>query len=220
MKTNALAITALALGGAAFLTGLIPVLGMLLGAAGITLGVIALTKGQNKPMSIIGAVAGTIGAITSLIALLVVIAVIPALDEPTPVAQPTQSAEATPEATTTPTETPAETPEPVEPEAPALAPQVEAELLTQLGTNSFPEGLTRDPNNLLFYIANIEDHNTSTVRITIQSTMTKDDATLVGERAFNLVGQQIPDLDTIIITDQGGVDRANIYRADLPLLRG
>lgn len=70
----------------------------------------------------------------------------------------------------------------------------------------------------MFYIASIEDHDPSTVRITVQADMSRDEAELTGTRIFNLVGGQIEEVRTIIMTDAGGIDRANLYRRNIPLL--
>ena len=47
---------------------------MLLGAAALIIGFIALKKGQNKVMSIIGLIGGALGFISSLVWLIVLIA--------------------------------------------------------------------------------------------------------------------------------------------------
>lgn len=66
-KPSGLAITALILGIAAFLTGLVPVLGLLLGATAIVLGILALRAHQSKGLGITGIVLGAIAALTSLL---------------------------------------------------------------------------------------------------------------------------------------------------------
>lgn len=68
------AVTALILGIIAFLSGLIPVVGMVWGLAALIFGFIALKKKQNKVMSIIGLVGGGLGFITSLLMLILIIA--------------------------------------------------------------------------------------------------------------------------------------------------
>ena len=65
--TNPLAITSLALGIIAILSGWVVVLGFIVGAAAIVLGMIAFKKPGGKGMSITGIITGSIGALTSLI---------------------------------------------------------------------------------------------------------------------------------------------------------
>ncbi|CAL4860313.1 hypothetical protein [Microbacterium sp. MM2322] len=62
-----LAIAALVVGIAAFLTGLIPWLGLLLGLTAFALGVLALTRGQSKVFALVGGSLGAIAAVTGLI---------------------------------------------------------------------------------------------------------------------------------------------------------
>ena len=62
-----LAITALVVGIIAFLTGLVPVLGFILGAVAVVFGIIALVKKQSKGMAITGLALGAVALITSLI---------------------------------------------------------------------------------------------------------------------------------------------------------
>ena len=62
----ALALSALIVGIAAFLFGLIPVFGALVGAAAVVLGVFALRKKQPKVLAIIGIALGGIAVISSI----------------------------------------------------------------------------------------------------------------------------------------------------------
>lgn len=64
---NGIAIAALVVGIVAFVTGWVPILGLLLGIAAVVLGVIGLKKAAGKGMSIAGLVTGAIGALTSLV---------------------------------------------------------------------------------------------------------------------------------------------------------
>jgi len=68
-----LAITSLVLGIIAFVTGWIPVWGILIGLVAILLGVIALAKRQTKGMAITGIITGALGAIASAFMLAFVI---------------------------------------------------------------------------------------------------------------------------------------------------
>jgi len=61
-----LAITALVLGIIAFVTGLIPVWGFVVGFTAIAFGVVALAKKQSKGMAITGIVTGALAALTSI----------------------------------------------------------------------------------------------------------------------------------------------------------
>lgn len=70
-RSNGLAIAALVVGVVAFLTGLIPWVGLLLGVAAVVLGVIALVKRQSKALSITGTALGAVAAITGLIVAIV-----------------------------------------------------------------------------------------------------------------------------------------------------
>lgn len=64
--TGGLAIAALVISIIAFLTGLVPVLGMLLGAAAVALGILALRARQSKGMSITALILGGLAVLTSL----------------------------------------------------------------------------------------------------------------------------------------------------------
>lgn len=68
-----LAIAALVVGVAAFLTGWIPVWGLIAGIAAVLLGIFALVKGQSKGMAIPGLILGAIAALTSLVTTIVMI---------------------------------------------------------------------------------------------------------------------------------------------------
>ena len=63
---KALALSALIVGIVAFLTGLLPVVGAIIGAAAITLGIVALAKKQSKGLAIPGVALGAIALITSI----------------------------------------------------------------------------------------------------------------------------------------------------------
>jgi len=89
------AIVALIVGGVAFLLGLVPVLGVLLGATAILFGLLALRAHQPKVLSIIGIALGGVAALTSIIATIGLVVLPPSLS---PAALPgiatSQSAEA------------------------------------------------------------------------------------------------------------------------------
>lgn len=65
-KPKALALSALIVGIVAFLTGLLPVVGIVIGIAAIALGVLALVRKQSKGMSITGIILGAIAALVSV----------------------------------------------------------------------------------------------------------------------------------------------------------
>lgn len=64
-KPATFAIIALVLGIIAFLTGLVPILGLLLGAGAVALGIVALVKKQSKGMAITALVLGGLAFISS-----------------------------------------------------------------------------------------------------------------------------------------------------------
>jgi hypothetical protein len=67
-QPRSLAIAAVALGGAAFLTGLVPVLGLLLAIAAVVLGILALVRSQPKKLAVPGLALGSIALLTGIIA--------------------------------------------------------------------------------------------------------------------------------------------------------
>jgi len=107
-----LAIAALVVGGAAFLTGLVPVLGLLLALAGVALGVLALVKKQQKTLAVIGLVLSSVALLTGIIATSVGLAGLGTSSTTAPVTEP---AEATSEISA-----------PAEPTEEALAPETPA----------------------------------------------------------------------------------------------
>lgn len=72
-KPIGLAVTALVVGGISFFTGFVPVVGLILGVAGIVFGAIVLIKGQSKALSIVGLALGSMAALTSLIVTIVLV---------------------------------------------------------------------------------------------------------------------------------------------------
>ncbi|MDR7110887.1 putative membrane protein YphA (DoxX/SURF4 family) [Microbacterium trichothecenolyticum] len=67
-RRNGLGVAALVVGIAAFLTGLVPWLGLLLAIAAVALGVFALVKKQSKAFAVTGTVLGGVALIAGLIA--------------------------------------------------------------------------------------------------------------------------------------------------------
>jgi len=122
-----LAVAALVLGIAGFLTGLIPWLGLLLGISAVALGVVALARRQSKPFAITG---GSLGAVAALTGLIVAISVgmsanstqttagggpVPAQSDPPAAVAPTSPAQdETPDAATDPADNTEDDEEPQE----------------------------------------------------------------------------------------------------------
>lgn len=130
-KPSGLAVAALVVGICAFLSGLLPVFGALVGVVAVVLGVLALRKHQSKGMSVTGLVLGGVAVIASIGMTAGLGALMSSPSSGGSVASVTRSAEPTDEATSMPPE-PEETPEaeaaaaePVE-EAPAAAPAPQA----------------------------------------------------------------------------------------------
>jgi len=113
-----LAVAALVLGGAAFLTGLVPVLGLLLAIAAVTVAIFALIKKQPKGLAIVGLALGSVALLTGII-----VAGAGAGDsESSPAAADvTESAAPTPSASASAEPAEAAAPEAPEPESPAAA---------------------------------------------------------------------------------------------------
>lgn len=65
-RSKGLALSALIVGIIAFLTGLLPVVGAIIGAVAIALGIIALVKKQSKGLSIPGIILGAVALVTSI----------------------------------------------------------------------------------------------------------------------------------------------------------
>lgn len=137
-KPNGLALAALIVGIGAFLFGLIPVFGALVGIAGVVLGVFALRKQQSKGMAIAGIILGGIAILASISTTVGVGAAVNSASDNQPIAVVAETS--APKATTPETTAPVETPEPVEevatpePVAPAkpVAPAVPVDFLSAL----------------------------------------------------------------------------------------
>ena len=115
MRSKGIAVAALIVSIVAFLGGWIPFIGLLLGAAGIALGVIALVKRQSKALAITSLVLAALAFLTSTATTIVVASYTPT-DTSSPSAESSET-EATPapEPTTEP-EAPAPEPEPAGPD--------------------------------------------------------------------------------------------------------
>lgn len=128
-----LAITAISVGGGAFLIGWMPFFGLAAGLVAVTFGIVALMQRQSKPLSITGIALGGVAALTSVVITVVALASTDFSEirsRPQPTATPEVTAEPEPvpkpaPTTPRPTQTPTPTPEP-EPEPVPTAPAVEA----------------------------------------------------------------------------------------------
>lgn len=102
-----------------------------------------------------------------------------------------------------------------------LAKQTEEGLKKALAIESFTELLTQDSSSLMGYIASFENVNNSTVRVVIQTNLERDEAQQVGRAIFSNAAydnDNLKDLDVVVVRDTTGVDKANVYRKDVPLL--
>ena len=108
--SKTLAILALVGGGVAFLLGLVPVIGALIGLAAIVIGVLALRSRQSKPMSIAGIALGAAATLAS-IGITIGIAAIP-VDESS-LSAPIETSQS---------QAPVETAKPIEPALPTATP--------------------------------------------------------------------------------------------------
>ena len=123
-KPMGLALAALIVGIGAFLVGLVPVFGALVGVAAVVLGIIALRKRQSKGMAVAGIALGGVGALVSIVMTLGIGAVVNNASDDRPIAATAPSVTPVPQESTAPD--PVETTEPVEetqapePEAPAV----------------------------------------------------------------------------------------------------
>lgn len=128
--------------------------------------------------------------------------------EPTPT--PTVEQTATP----TPTDGPTEEPEPTtEPEAQPVAEDITNTILTDNGVKTF-QGL--DATSPGFWIADIEDTITGTIRVTIQDNLDAEGRDKTARWIANMTCTNVKTLDTIIIQDTTGRD-SNHYLRDMPL---
>lgn len=134
--------------------------------------------------------------------------------------QPAEQAENTQTATEAPAEAEqAEKPQEQQP-AESLAARSEKALKTELQVTNFSEILS-DPNRTgspLGYIASFEDVNSSTVRVVLQTDLDRDEANNAGRIIFGLFGLQVEEVDTLVVRDSSGVDKANVYRRNVPVL--
>lgn len=132
-----LAVAALSLGAAAFLTGFVPVLGLLLAIAAVALGVLALMHKQPKGFAIAGLALGGVALLTGVVVTSVVFTGSGAESTASSTVEPAEVAPEA-EAAAPPAETPAEPA--AEPAAPAAEEpeDVEPEAAAASGTSANP----------------------------------------------------------------------------------
>lgn len=179
---NGFALTALIVGSVAFLMGLAPVAGAVVGIAAIVLAILALVKKQNKVMAWIGLSLGTVATVTCIIFTSIIFAIagntaVEPAQEPAKVeVQPTP--EAAPEVQ--------EEPEPVIPAGPTdeeLAAKFEGDLKFALFVeDSFQELLAVDPSMWGGYIADIR-FKTGNIYVTLQVDGNAPDGKALGQQA-------------------------------------
>jgi len=131
--TKGLALAALIVGIGAFLFGLVPVFGAIVGLVAIVLGVLALRKRQSKGLALTGVILGGVALLTSVgMTIGLTAAVENASNDKSPLSQPETSQEVTPPEPTEVAETAA--PEPAAPAAPSApaAPEVPIEFKSAL----------------------------------------------------------------------------------------
>lgn len=122
-KAAGLAIAALVVGIGAFLLGLVPVFGALVGIAAVVLGVLAVRRQQSKGMAVTGIVLGGIAVVSSLAVAFGLGALVSGASDDVPVAAAVQtSAPAVDVASSAPSETaaPVQETQAPEPAAPAV----------------------------------------------------------------------------------------------------
>lgn len=195
-----LAISALAVGIAAFLVGLVPVLGTLAGIAALILGVVALNKKQPKGFALTGLILGAVAMLSSISITLGLASQLDTIEkqEPKPaVVEPTVPAKPKPEPT--PTEEPAEEPTPV-----VLDEITAAQFLAQSWENRFPYG--GDVHWILDRITTDNGDGTYTFKIgaTLKNEYgTKMKATVEGDVGGTTDNPVI--LDSILYTSTGEI---------------
>jgi cell division protein FtsL len=103
-----------------------------------------------------------------------------------------------------------------------LAKEVEAKFLEFWGFKSTSEFLTAEdmPDSAKIYgfINGFEDINSSTVRVFVQTDVTKDEAKDIGKHIMGAVGLDLENLDFIVVRGTDGLD-VNVSRNDIPALR-
>lgn len=102
-----------------------------------------------------------------------------------------------------------------------LASDTEKSLKQARGVTSFSELLNSSPPSLMGYINGFENINNGTVRVILQTPLEKSDAEQVGKAIFSLAAydnDRLSELETLVVRDLSGVDKANIYREDVPML--
>ena len=132
-KPMGLALAALIVGSVAFLVGLVPVFGALVGTAAVVLGILTLRKQQSKGMAITGMVLGGIATLASIGITFGITAAVNNASADKPTAVIAQSANPRPEESTTPkpveTTVPVEETKAPEPQPPAVPAEYNSALI-------------------------------------------------------------------------------------------
>lgn len=93
-----------------------------------------------------------------------------------------------------------------------LATQVEDALLLSNAVSSFRELPATSPG---YWISEIEEMNGHTVRVYVQTDLTKDESENTGRWVISMSCHSVPDLDTVVVRPTDGRD-VNVYKRDTP----
>lgn len=108
---------------------------------------------------------------------------------------------------------------PTEPEDDDIAERLEAEALVQFMVDDFTELLSQEYYDLTlppFYaMHSFESIGSSTVRVHVQEEMTEAEEEQMARWFFNMTCQEVPELETLVVRDVGGVD-SNFYAHRFP----
>lgn len=106
-----------------------------------------------------------------------------------------------------------------EPEDDDIAERLEAEALVQFDVDSFTELLTQEYYDLTlppyYAMHTFESIGSSTVRVHVQEQMTEAEEEQMARWFFNMTCQEVPELETVVISDINGVD-SNFHAARFP----
>ena len=108
---------------------------------------------------------------------------------------------------------------PTEPEDDDIAERLEAEALVQFMVDDFTELLSQEYYDLTlppFYaMHSFESIGSSTVRVHVQEEMTEAEEEQMARWFFNMTCQEVPELETLVVRDVGGVD-SNFSASEFP----
>lgn len=202
-QPKGLSIAALVTGGVAFLIGLVPIAGAIVGIAAICLAVIALIKKQQKVLAWIGLGLGGLATITCIIFTSVLFAIggaTPSAETP----KPSVTIEPAPTEQAPKEEEPAEPDEPAGPSDEERAARFEQDLKFALFVeDSFQELLSVDPTLWGGYIADIR-YQTGNIYVTLQVDGNTPDGKDLGQRAAQALSTLMTQ-ETVDAVDYGWV---------------